>query len=410
MSSDYLRGTDQRHGGPNGYARRKADRANRDEREVLPDLGEAVGRGRLYLTFRRLAAHRGKAAGPDGVAPHELSRAEAGEVAVTIAAAALEAKRTPSRTRKVRVRKPSGGHREISIASVATRGLHARLAEAAAGHGAKTLKAPGLSFGWRPKSGGLDLLAAVARAVAAGQTWVLLDDVKTCFDLVPVDLALRVIRERFGSRPDLAAAIEAAALGHPDERRTRGIGQGDPLSPLLMDLVLDEVLDAPLAAAGLPGTYLRYADNLVVLGDGRDRVVATHELAGRLLARHSLALKGEDGGPTDLAAPGPKPVLLGFTLSVYAGRLALGIPRAAWVELEKKLAGALAADDPAAGSDAVARGWVTHHGPAAGDLPAFLKAVRKAARRAGALELDHNELRAAALSSLSRWREKVGGR
>jgi RNA-directed DNA polymerase len=118
------------------------------------------------------------------------------------------------------------------------------------------------SYGFRP---GRDAHQAVVRAqefIAQGYGWVVDIDLEQFFDRVNHDrlmarIAARVADKRLLKliRAFLKAGIMEDGLVRPTEE---GTPQGSPLSPLLSNLVLDE-LDRELEKRGLP--FVRYADD-----------------------------------------------------------------------------------------------------------------------------------------------------
>jgi RNA-directed DNA polymerase len=118
------------------------------------------------------------------------------------------------------------------------------------------------SYGFRPRRDAHQAVARAQEIVAQGYGWVVDIDLEQFFDRVNHDrlmarIAARVADKRLLKliRAFLNAGILEDGLVQPTEE---GTPQGSPLSPLLSNLVLDE-LDRELEKRGLP--FVRYADD-----------------------------------------------------------------------------------------------------------------------------------------------------
>ena len=356
----------------------------------------------LLETYGRLAARGGPAAGPDGIRPADLGPREAAEVARDLSAVIRRGGYRPAGRRRVQIPKVGRpGHRTIAVPTLADRLVSSAL------HGlldpvVDRSFLPG-SYGFRRGRGTWDLLADLGRTMArVGLYTLAVDDVGSAFDLVPIAAAMEGFREHV-SDPGLLALIETAIRGGEDGGRAVGIHQGDPLSPLCLNVVLHKAHDAPLA--GRPGSppWYRYADNLAYLCPGVPEGRRALDDAARLMADAGLALKGEDGPPVDLRRGEAK--LLGFDLSWRGGHLELGSGRQAFAALDRRLAEAHLEPDPPASADMVVAGWLGSMGPAlVGDRGD--RAVTRIApmlSRHGFREISIAGLRRLARSSADRW-------
>jgi group II intron reverse transcriptase/maturase/CRISPR-associated endonuclease Cas1 len=108
--------------------------------------------------------------------------------------------------------------------------------------------------------------SAMERARAKGMKWVLDADITSFFDNVDWGRLEIRLRGLLGNDPVIPVIMSwmraPVVLNGKRFRRTRGLPQGSPLSPLLANLYLDE-LDEHLAGAGF--AVVRYADDFVVL-------------------------------------------------------------------------------------------------------------------------------------------------
>jgi len=111
------------------------------------------------------------------------------------------------------------------------------------------------SYGFRPERGAHGAIRAVQAAAKAGYRWVVDIDLQSFFDTVPQARALQLLRERLGGSGPVVNLIKAYLKSGYIEKDTfhstvEGVPQGGPLSPLLSNLVLDE-LDRELEKRGL---------------------------------------------------------------------------------------------------------------------------------------------------------------
>ena len=135
------------------------------------------------------------------------------------------------------------------------------------------------SFGFRP---GRSAHAAVRQArqhVSDGRRWVVDIDLSKFFDRVNHDILMSRLARRIGDvrvlgliRRFLQAGMMEAGLVRP---RTEGTPQGGPLSPLLSNIMLDD-LDKELERRG--HRFCRYADDCVPRARGMPKGVRRAQL------------------------------------------------------------------------------------------------------------------------------------
>jgi RNA-directed DNA polymerase len=257
--------------------------------EPTPDLihvtlEQVLNRENMWRAYQRVVGNRG-AAGVDGMAvddlkPHLQTHWEA------IRKELLDGTYQPSPVRKVEIPKPDGGVRTLGIPTVLDRLIQQALYQALQAW--YDTRFSDHSFGFRLGRGAHGAVERAREHVAAGHRWVVDMDLEKFFDRVNHDilmsrLALRIKDKRILLliRRYLQAGMMEGGLVSP---RAEGTPQGGPLSPLLSNILLDE-LDQELQRRG--HRFVRYADdcNIYVRSKAAgERVLASVErfLAKRL--------------------------------------------------------------------------------------------------------------------------------
>ncbi len=253
--------TDAHEGDRRAYLRRvRADacHAARDpalRSEYLERLVDRVGDTRLLrLAFDRLAAGGGQAPGADGIGYTDLTQADVWAVLSSLGAAVRSGayRRGPDRT--TTIPKANGGRRNLTLSSVVDR-VVARAALLVAEpfldpHFEKT------SFGFRSVRSVCDAVVAAERLAGEGRLVWSAADIATAFDHIPFNRLIDVVRHHLPD--DRTVRLIGTVAGG----RARGVRQGCPLSPLL----LNHHLDVPWRRGHPDSVLLHYADDLLLVG------------------------------------------------------------------------------------------------------------------------------------------------
>lgn len=215
----------------------------------------------LMRSYRKVLSNAGSA-GVDGMSVKELRgwlRSNYGCLKQQLEQGIYK----PEAVREVEIPKAGGGVRKLGIPTVIDRLIQQAIHQILSIGYEPTFSES--SYGFRPQRGAHHALRQGCRYVSGGKKVIVDLDLERFFDRVNHDRLMWLLSRRIGDtrvlrliRSYLQSGIMRGGL---TSQRTEGTPQGSPLSPLLSNIVLDE-LDKELERRGL--SYVRYADDVKI--------------------------------------------------------------------------------------------------------------------------------------------------
>jgi RNA-directed DNA polymerase len=275
----------------------------------MTTVEEVVSRENMQQAWQQVKANKG-AAGIDDMTITdypEFARANwAG-----IKASLLDGTYTPSPVKRVEIPKDSGGTRPLGIPTVSDRVIQQAIAQVLV-----PIFDPYFSessFGFRPGRSAHQAVRKVVDLIGKGYRYAVDIDLAKFFDTVDHDVLMHRISRRVTDKGILKLIgkyLRAGVVVNGRLNKTsKGVPQGGPLSPLLSNILLDD-LDKELEKRG--HQFCRYADDLILLVKSKRSGERVMESISRFLENK---LKVQVNRDKSRVVKAEKSIFLGFTFT-----------------------------------------------------------------------------------------------
>ncbi len=233
--------------------------ANENERSSDERLMEkVVEEGNMHAAMKRVRQNKGSP-GIDGMSVEELPRYMEGNW-IRIRQELLAGRYQPQMVKRVEIPKPNGGVRQLGIPTVTDRMVQQMILNVLQPKFDPTFSEH--SYGFRPGRSAHQAVRAAQRYIQEGRRWVVDVDLERFFDRVNHDILMSRLAKRIKDKRMLGLIrryLEAGVMAQGVVvERWEGTPQGGPLSPILANVLLDEV-DKELEKRG--HAFVRYADD-----------------------------------------------------------------------------------------------------------------------------------------------------
>jgi RNA-directed DNA polymerase len=285
----------------------KADTASPVEDERL--MEKVVDRENL-LTALRNVKRNGGSPGIDGMTVEALPnylKLEWLKIREHLISGAYE----PRAVKRVEIPKPGGGIRKLGIPTVLDRFIQQALLQVLQQEWDATFSES--SFGFRPKRSAHQAIRRSQEYLKQGYLWVVDMDLEKFFDRVNHDKVMSAVGKRISDKRVINLILRFLRSGIAHEGKLMkpemGTPQGGPLSPLLANLMLDN-LDRELERRG--HRFVRYADDANIYVRSKRAGMRVLSSISRYLEKHLKLAVNEAKSAVDRPW---KRQFLGFTFS-----------------------------------------------------------------------------------------------
>lgn len=296
-------------------------------------MAEVLAAENLRLALKRVRKNKGSP-GSDGMTVEDLPT-YLREAWPELRAALRNGSYTPTEVKRVEIPKAGGGVRMLGIPTVLDRFIQQAILQVLQPIFDPTFSDH--SYGFRPNRSAHQAVKKAQRYVQEGRRYAVDADLEKFFDRVNHDVLMGRLAKRIGDKTILRLIHRYLKAGILADgvvvRRYEGTPQGGPLSPLLANVLLDEV-DKVLERRG--HRFVRYADDLNVYVRSKRAGVRVMASLRRLFGGLRLRVN-ESKSRVDLAV---RRSFLGFSFWVTpAGKVKLRVAAKAVDRMKDRVRG-----------------------------------------------------------------------
>ena len=276
-------------------------------------LEDVLERNNMLEAMYRVIRNKGSY-GIDGMKTDEL-REHVKKTWATVKTKLLEGKYNPSPVRRVEVPKPDGGVRLLGIPTVQDRMIQQAIAQVLS-----KLYEPIFSessFGFRPNRGAKNAIKQSETYINQGYKWVVDMDLEKFFDKVNHNILMGKLEKKIKDKRLLKLIrkyLESGVLINGIKVSSEeGTPQGGPLSPLLANIMLDDV-DKELEKRG--HKFCRYADDCNIYVRSKRAGLRVMDSITRIIENELKLKVNKDKSAVDIVS---KRKFLGFSFYFVKG-------------------------------------------------------------------------------------------
>ena len=276
-------------------------------------LEDVLERNNMLEAMYRVIRNKGSY-GIDGMKTDEL-REHVKKTWATVKTKLLEGKYNPSPVRRVEIPKPDGGVRSLGIPTVQDRMIQQAIAQVLSKLYEPTFSES--SFGFRPNRGAKNAIKQSETYINQGYKWVIDMDLEKFFDKVNHNILMGKLEKKIKDKRLLKLIrkyLESGVLINGIKVSSEeGTAQGGPLSPLLANIMLDDV-DKELEKRG--HKFCRYADDCNIYVKSKRAGLRVMDSITRIIENELKLKVNKDKSAVDIVS---KRKFLGFSFYFVKG-------------------------------------------------------------------------------------------
>jgi len=323
-------------------------------KECVPSLFERIDERAIYCGIDTTCS-KNPAPGPDRVKLNRIPESDRWKLARKCHDAIRDDHYQPGRPRKVKIPKPNGSSRTIHVFnhvdSAVQRGILGILNPAVdptlseMSHGGRTGRGT-----WSARK------QLITRHKETNSSFLIVEDLAGAFDYVPVSRLLKIVEKKIPCKK-VIKLLETIIRAQPRARGTRGISQGAVLSPMLLNIYLDYLVDNRIERNPEIDAAIRYIDDIALLCRAEESARTAYEALDNLIRNAGFIPKyGPAKAIHDLTRNPAR--WLGHELRIENGRLQLRITEEAWFRLEDALSQCAKEGETQQSAEIITRNWL----------------------------------------------------